>query len=98
MKIVINMYNTKLSYIDIAEVFIQRFGINKPGVNIKDSDRLTPLMYAAIYDTVRDLLILIIQAGANVNDEDIFGYNALLYARAEKNIIEEKILKQASAK
>lgn len=98
MKKVISMYNTKLSYSDIAEIFIQRFGIKKNGVNIKDSDGLTPLMYAAIYDTVGDLLTLIIQAGANVNDEDLFGYNALLYARAEKNIIAEKILKQVGAK
>eukprot|EP01038_Epipyxis_sp_PR26KG_P009180 gene9180-12379_t len=60
---------------DIAELLI-KYGAN---VNMQDDDGVTPLFYAAGYDS-GDIAELLLKYGANINHQDKFGETALFLA------------------
>ena len=49
-------------------------------VNEKDTDNWTPLMAAAWYSEDPNVIVTLLKADARVNDEDNYGYTALMYA------------------
>lgn len=82
-------------YYNVNLEIIKNLIIIGANVNIKDENKNTPLLYAALYYNNPEIIDLLINSGADINNRNILGANAVMIALYNNNIeVFDRIIKR----